>query len=401
MIFLSTSGKEVKLKNSTKYLIKWNGKCRSKIQERVKALIQPYWAADIVFEELRVIGTRLTIDFYNANKKIALEVDGNQHYKFNKFFHSNSRQKFLSQLQRDEDKEYFCEINNIKLVRILESDNLDLKTKVLYIDFPSQDDLSCLFTPNLVNIGFVAIGNTITVSLKNPLFRDYFNDWVVRFLNKIEVNNSSELLVDIFNNEIKALVLLGQKEKKISINSAKGLFGELVLLNFFLDRGIFTHSDILEAWHRPTPTIHDFDFESFTMEVKTISRSNTFVRISTEDQLATVSNKILHLCIFQIEDIAKSDLDSLGELYTEIRSKLNRGLANLFEIKCAEDVYCEYIGPLLMPLDYKFIIIDKSFYEVDQIKFPRIRRELLENGLTKVSYNLDLSSINDFRINYD
>ena len=54
-----------------------------------------------------------------------------------------------------------------------------------------------------------------------------------------------------------------------------------------------------------------------------------------------------------------------------------------------------------MPLDYKFIIIDKSFYEVDQIKFPRIRRELLENGLTKVSYNLDLSSINDFRINYD
>jgi very-short-patch-repair endonuclease len=124
MIFLSTSGKEVKLKNSTKYLIKWNGKCRSKIQERVKALIQPYWAADIVFEELRVIGTRLTIDFYNANKKIALEVDGNQHYKFNKFFHSNSRQKFLSQLQRDEDKEYFCEINNIKLVRILESDKL-------------------------------------------------------------------------------------------------------------------------------------------------------------------------------------------------------------------------------------------------------------------------------------
>jgi hypothetical protein len=28
-------------------------------------------------------------------------------------------------LQRDEKKEYFCEINNIKLVRILENDTLD------------------------------------------------------------------------------------------------------------------------------------------------------------------------------------------------------------------------------------------------------------------------------------
>ena len=125
MIFLSTAGRSTKLKNSTKYLIKWDQKCRSKIQKRVKDLLNQYWFADIVFEEIPVIVTRLTIDFYNANKKIALEVDGNQHYKFNKFFHGNSRQNFLSQLQRDDKKEYFCEINNIKLVRILESDKID------------------------------------------------------------------------------------------------------------------------------------------------------------------------------------------------------------------------------------------------------------------------------------
>jgi very-short-patch-repair endonuclease len=125
MIFLSTSGKSVKLKNSTRYLIKWNSTCKSKIQKRVKDLLKKYWIADIVFEEMPVISTRLTIDFYNANKKIAIEVDGNQHYKFNKFFHSNSRQNFLAQLQRDEKKELFCDVNNIKLVRILESDKLD------------------------------------------------------------------------------------------------------------------------------------------------------------------------------------------------------------------------------------------------------------------------------------
>tara|TARA_B100001093_G_scaffold135533_3_gene128023 strand:- start:1894 stop:2301 length:408 start_codon:yes stop_codon:yes gene_type:complete len=125
MIFLTTTGREQKLKNSTKYLIDWDKKCRSKLQKKVKDLLYSNWVSDVVFEELPVLGTRMTLDFYNANKKLAVEVDGNQHYKYNKFFHSNSRQNFLSQLQRDEKKEYFCEINQIKLVRILERDTID------------------------------------------------------------------------------------------------------------------------------------------------------------------------------------------------------------------------------------------------------------------------------------
>jgi very-short-patch-repair endonuclease len=124
MIFLTTTGRQHKIKNSTKYLINWDKACRSKIQKKIKDLLYKHWAADIVFEELPVAGTRMTLDFYNASRKIAVEVDGNQHYKFNKFFHSNSRQKFLAQLQRDDKKEYFCEINNIKLARVLESDKL-------------------------------------------------------------------------------------------------------------------------------------------------------------------------------------------------------------------------------------------------------------------------------------
>lgn len=125
MIFLTTTGRERKLKNSSKYLVDWDKKCRSKIQKSVKDLLYPHWVADIVFEEMPVLGTRMTLDFYNANKKLAVEVDGNQHYQYNKFFHSNSRQNFLSQLQRDEKKEYFCEINQIRLVRILERDTIN------------------------------------------------------------------------------------------------------------------------------------------------------------------------------------------------------------------------------------------------------------------------------------
>ena len=125
MIFKSITGREQKMRNPTKYLIKWDKKCRSKLQKKVKDLLYKYWKVDVVFEEFPVLGSRMTIDFYNANKNIAIEVDGMQHYKYNKFFHSNSKHKFLEQLKRDEQKELFCESNSIKLIRIMETDKID------------------------------------------------------------------------------------------------------------------------------------------------------------------------------------------------------------------------------------------------------------------------------------
>jgi len=125
MIFKSITGREQKMRNPTKYLIKWDKKCRSKLQKKVKDLLYKYWKADVVFEEFPVLGSRMTIDFYNANKNIAIEVDGMQHYKYNKFFHSNSKHKFLEQLKRDEQKELFCESNSIKLIRIMENEKID------------------------------------------------------------------------------------------------------------------------------------------------------------------------------------------------------------------------------------------------------------------------------------
>jgi len=122
MIFLCINGRKKKIKNSVKYLIDWNSNCRSGIQKEVKEILSNHWFADVVFEEFPVAGTRLTFDFFNATRNVVIEVDGNQHYKYNKFFHSNSRQNFLAQLKRDEKKEYFCELNNIKLLRVLESE---------------------------------------------------------------------------------------------------------------------------------------------------------------------------------------------------------------------------------------------------------------------------------------
>ena len=70
MKFIDQYGKERNLKNAKKYLIDWDKPSRSKFQTNVKKFLRTYWENDIVFEEFRVVGSRLTLDFYNANMPI-------------------------------------------------------------------------------------------------------------------------------------------------------------------------------------------------------------------------------------------------------------------------------------------------------------------------------------------
>lgn len=124
MQFLTLTNKRRNCKNAKNFLIKWKDPSRSKFQTNVKVFLQKYWSMDIVFEEFPIVGTRLTLDFYNANKKVAIEVQGRQHTQFIQFFHRD-RLKYLSQLQRDRKKEKFCELNEIKLITIFDKDEIN------------------------------------------------------------------------------------------------------------------------------------------------------------------------------------------------------------------------------------------------------------------------------------
>ena len=124
MVFKTLTGASKRVKKPKNYLVKWGGQSRSKLQYSVKQFMKPYWDMDIVFEEFPIAGTRMSFDFYNSNKNIAIEVQGGQHLKYTPFFHGKSKSTFLSQIRRDNEKQKFCEINNIKLVEIYPNDEL-------------------------------------------------------------------------------------------------------------------------------------------------------------------------------------------------------------------------------------------------------------------------------------
>ena len=124
MKFVKANGSLGSLSKAKSYMVNWDKSTRSKFQDKVKEFIRPAWEFDVVMEELPVLGTRLSIDIYNASKKIAIEIQGRQHFEYVKHFHK-TRQGFLDQLKRDEVKHKFCRLNDIHLIEIYDEKEIN------------------------------------------------------------------------------------------------------------------------------------------------------------------------------------------------------------------------------------------------------------------------------------
>ncbi len=120
MKFKNIFGREVN-KNINKYIVNWNGPCKSKAQSNVKQFFRKYWETHIVVEEFPVFGTRMKCDLINLTKKIAVETHGLQHDKFIKHFHK-TRNGFKNSIKRDIQKYNWLEKNGFKIIEIFENE---------------------------------------------------------------------------------------------------------------------------------------------------------------------------------------------------------------------------------------------------------------------------------------
>jgi hypothetical protein len=101
----------------SKWPIKTEAACRSKIQHKVGTLIKKKYPLDPILEDITLPRSRLSLDFFLPQRKIAIEVQGKQHKEYIPFFHK-TKSSFDNQLKRDEEKEMFCQLNGIELIYI-------------------------------------------------------------------------------------------------------------------------------------------------------------------------------------------------------------------------------------------------------------------------------------------
>jgi len=107
--------------NVTKYKAKEN--C-SKLHARARIFLTKQFPYDTICEELTLPGSKcerqirpLYADFFIPQRKLMIEVQGEQHYKFNTHFFNNKIEFFKAQA-RDRIKIEWCDINDIYLVQL-------------------------------------------------------------------------------------------------------------------------------------------------------------------------------------------------------------------------------------------------------------------------------------------
>lgn len=104
---------------------KWNYKesscsseSRSKLHLRARELLKKMFPFDLILEEVSLPGCgkfTLYADFYIPMRKIMVEVNGQQHSSYIKFYHKE-KINFFKGVSRDKKKKEWCEKNEITLI---------------------------------------------------------------------------------------------------------------------------------------------------------------------------------------------------------------------------------------------------------------------------------------------
>jgi hypothetical protein len=101
---------------------------RSDLHINARTLLKETFPTLTILEEVPIYlhGRRSIayLDFYLPLRKIAIEVQGEQHFKYVPFFHGNMN-GFIESRRRDTEKYYWCEINGITLIPFIYSESLD------------------------------------------------------------------------------------------------------------------------------------------------------------------------------------------------------------------------------------------------------------------------------------
>lgn len=86
-------------------------------------VLKKIYPLDSTLEEVAVPGEHLFLDIFIPSRKLVVEVNGEQHYKFNSHFYE-SENAFYQAKQRDLVKVEWCKLNGFDLV-VLDYNNND------------------------------------------------------------------------------------------------------------------------------------------------------------------------------------------------------------------------------------------------------------------------------------
>lgn len=179
----------------------------------------------------------------------------------------------------------------------------------------------------------------------------------------------------------------------LSEHEIQGLFSELEFLRYLLGRGE-NQRVVLEGWKGPLGGPHDFVLGNYAVEVKSTSKSAADkIKISSENQLITHLDRLfLQVYSLAIFHDCKKGI-SLNRMVEEVRSLLDEAvIIDLFDGRILETGYLE-----LKEYDQPCFSLTGSDTYVVHDGFPRITPDILTEGLSNVTYEINVGSLKKFK----
>ena len=236
----------------------------------------------------------------------------------------------------------------------------------------------------------------LVLTLQSSNNQDIFYLFCQSVISVIKNISEATIALTLIFNQAKRwkIFLSGKNVSLLSPEMARGLFGELIFLENLLERG-YNDKYAIQAWTGPDRIQQDFILGNKAVEIKSYSgREKNSIRISSENQLETTL-KNLFLVAFKITSQADSPSSvSLNDLVSRIEEKLT-------SLETTDD-YLRLLNsygyaPLPEYNTYKFICDHGKYYEINS-DFPKIIRSKLQDGISNVSYNLELESIEKYLV---
>ncbi len=226
----------------------------------------------------------------------------------------------------------------------------------------------------------------IDLTCRHRELEQVFRDLVTEIVERIRNGQRPGAAVEGAVNDFRSL--LRARRQDITVESAVGLLGELVILNQLLDE----NPNGWKMWTGPRGGRHDFRSGQQAIEVKTSVRAQQrVVEITSLDQLAEPDDGLLHLACLFIEH------DPRGELH--VLELANRAISRASDAAALRALLsiCGFDADDVQSWsEFRFTLLSFEMYSVVD-GFPRLTSKNFEKaelppGISHLRYRIDLSA---------
>lgn len=183
----------------------------------------------------------------------------------------------------------------------------------------------------------------------------------------------------------------------LSKKQQKGLMGELLFMNFLLDKEK-SIENVLNAWTGPDFEAKDFILGSVGIEIKLTSSKHPKLQIINERQLDTQNFTALFLVLYAVEEVKKNGF-SLRTLVERTQERIGHhtDALKIFNEKLGKIGYLKGDANHYTKM---YALRDTYGFCVDAA-FPKLVKQQLPLGIYNTSYCIELSAVEKFSISIE